>query len=76
VTVFLNVAYNATGGRLASAFLIHWMLNGLYPWEGDADGMTGQVVATGAAAAGMAATAGRKWLRAEHAATALPPEDS
>ncbi len=71
ITVFMNVAYNATGGRLTSAFLIHWMLNGVYPWEGSADLMTGQVIVTGVVAAVMLLASTRKWLRPENAATAV-----
>lgn len=68
VTTFINTAYNANNGSVTVAFLIHWMLNGVYPWESDGDGMTGQVIATGTAAAIMLATAGRRWLRPENAA--------
>lgn len=73
VTLFMNVAYNATGGRVTSAFLIHWMLNGIYPWEGEADAMWGQNVAIAAGAAVLLLAGGRKWLRPERAATEVIP---
>lgn len=68
ITVFMNVAYNASRGTLTGAFLIHWMLNGIYPWEGAADRLTGQVITTGLVAAVMLLTVGRTWLRRENAA--------
>lgn len=71
ITVFMNIAYNATGGKLTSAVLIHWMLNGLYPWEGGADTMTGQVLVTGIVAVVMLLVAAPKWLAPEHAATSI-----
>lgn len=74
MTVFVHVAYNATGGRLTSAFLIHWMLNGIYPWEGEVDTLTGQVIVTAVVAGAMLLTVGRKWLRPERAATHVIPE--
>lgn len=75
ITVFLNVAYNANGGSLTIAFLIHWMLNGIYPWEGEADTFSGQVVVTGAAAVVMLMMVGRTWLRPERAAVSVIPGD-
>jgi uncharacterized protein len=69
ITVFMNVAYNATGGRVTSAFLIHWMLNGIYPWEGGGDVMTGQNVAIAAGAVILVFAGGQRWLRPERAAT-------
>ena len=75
ITVFMNIAYNATGGKVTSAFLIHWMLNGVYPWEGTADLMTGQVIVTGAVAIVMLLTSTRKWLRPENAATTVVDTD-
>ena len=68
ITVFMNVAYNATGGRVTSAFLIHWMLNGVYPWEGSADLMTGQVIVTGVVATIMLLSPTKRWLQSRNAA--------
>jgi membrane protease YdiL (CAAX protease family) len=76
ITVFMNIAYNATGGKLTSAFLIHWMLNGIYPWEGGADTMTGQVIVTGIVAAVMLSLVAPKWLKPENAATWILPSIS
>ena len=73
VTVFFAIAYNAAGGSLTLAFLIHWMLNGIYPWEGDADRLTGQTIVMGVVAVVMALTIGRKWLKPEYAATVVTP---
>jgi len=73
ITVFMNVAWNATGGRVTSAFLIHWTLNGIYPWEGPADVMMGQNIALLVAAGIMAATVGRRWLKPENAVREVLP---
>ena len=69
----MNIAFNATGGKLTSAFLIRWMLTGLYPWEGGADTITGQVVVTGIVAAVMLVLVAPKWLKPENAATWILP---
>jgi uncharacterized protein len=71
VTVIFAIAYNATGGSLTLAFLIHLMLNLAYPWEGDVDLLTGQTVVLAAAALVMAVALGPRWLRREHAPTAV-----
>ena len=52
------------------------MLNGVYPWEGQADLMTGQIMVTGAAAVVMLLTIARKWLSVEHAATDVLPDEA
>ena len=72
ITIFMNVAYNATGGRVTSAFLIHWMLNGVYPWEGTADLMSGQVIVTGIVAVVMLLSPAKRWLQQRNAATTVP----
>lgn len=73
ITVFMNIAYNATGGKLTSAFLIHWMLNGVYPWEGVADLMSGQAIVMGTVAVIMLASPARRWLRRENSETTILP---
>ncbi len=68
ITVFMNIAYNSTGGRITSAFLIHWMLNGFYPWKGTADFMTGQTIVAGFAAI-ILLTLSSKWLKKKNSVT-------
>jgi uncharacterized protein len=73
ITVIFAIAYNASGGSLTLAFLLHLMLNLAYPWKVDADLMTSQTVFLAGAALIMAMMTGRRWLREEHASTAVVP---
>lgn len=44
LSIILTMFYNGTGGSIPLAFIIHWLGNLPYPWEGPADPMTGRAL--------------------------------
>ena len=51
LSVVITVVFNATRGSLLPAFLIHWLANLPYPWEGPVEPIAAQTVLLAAVAA-------------------------
>jgi membrane protease YdiL (CAAX protease family) len=61
-TVIYVVMMNATRGSILLAFLFHWMTNFPYPWEGEADIGTAQVLLFAALALALVGLLGGRYL--------------
>lgn len=73
ISVIFSIAYNASGGSLTLAMLLHLMLNLAYPWKYGEDYFLGQTIALSIAAALLVAGGGVRWLRRDNASTVIAP---
>jgi len=73
VSIIMTFVYNGTAGSIPLAILIHWLVNFPYPWEGEADTMTGQAFVLSLAALGLAIFAGTRYLGSKNLYTDVAP---
>ncbi|MBI5969050.1 MAG: CPBP family intramembrane metalloprotease [Deltaproteobacteria bacterium] len=74
VSIIMTFVYNGTGGNIPLPFLIHWLVNFPYPWEGEADPMTAQALVLSLAAIALAVFTRTRYLGSKNLYTDVAPQ--
>jgi len=73
VSIIMTFVYNGTAGNIPLAFLIHWLVNFPYPWEGEADTIAAQALVLSLAAMALAVFARTRYLGFKNLYTDVAP---